>query len=544
MSTPENKRMDSMNYQLKYFYLINADKIIDSILKDINGKTNNPHSFLETVFKYVFEGMNPYADFISLDSFHPFFNESPHNEQIRGLCQLIYLSLQNNCILNAFFQEIAIKSSKIEITAKNEPNIKRAIMDIINNGSCKANNKGEVNSQFFNRRKQIFYGSANIYTKDILMSINISDIPPSKMKPLTTLQYLSPAANFLFTEDACTKFARSLDGNKNVLNLYNRLWNQYTSQLKQYDQEIDKLIFESEINSIFGFSFFNSVLKYIEKIRKINLSKDKTLKDLEGQPFINIIQQAANLPLFFNKELLLRYACTAFLQSPQTDYSYFEQSAKYGTFQVDSSLSKALQVISCLELMRKFFQVLNYVTMPVMYSLWEVVMYGLQQRNSLEKDVIHYYKDYLSNNYILYNYDFNLISDDTIFKWGTPKFTTDTQLNNKNLLKYIKEYPVTYDITTNNQGGEICSIFPTEYSNYSRENILQLIKSYCTIDSLKDLRSPFFFLAGENLSCYSPLSKLIESSIYNNDDTEMPIGKNNFIIKHKYNLFDYLFTKE
>lgn len=118
MNLSFSKRFTTMKSQLKYFYLINIEQIIDSILNDLNGKDDNSTYFLETVFKHVFKGLNQYGNFLFLNSYNSFFNEFSFKFQIRGTCQLIYLALQNNCILNGFFHEIASKSSKIEITAK------------------------------------------------------------------------------------------------------------------------------------------------------------------------------------------------------------------------------------------------------------------------------------------------------------------------------------------------------------------------------------------------------------------------------------------
>lgn len=362
--------------------------------------------------------------------------------------------------------------------------------------------------------------------------------------PITTLQYLSPLANFLFTEDHCKKFSTLLNNHKNISYIYNKLWNCYLDQLKQYSKTIDKIIFESEINAIFGFSFFNSVFKTIEQIHNTSVSKEKNLKDLEGQLFNNIILQSARLPLFFNKELFLKYACIAFLYAPQIDYSYFEQSAKYGMFRIDSSASKEQQVIVCLDLMRKFFQILYSVTIPVLYSLWEVVIYELRQKKlplSLNMDI---YINYLSNNYDCINYSYNFIPDSIISEWGTPHFTSKNFLNNRILLDYIKKNPYEYNKTTDSQHKVIDSIFPTICSNYSLEVIEQLIQSYCSMNSLKEFCFPFFFLTNEGLISYSPLSKLIESFLYDNRDSKMPIGKENFLIKYKNNLFEYLFSKE
>ena len=110
-------RYTIMKYQLEYFYLIHTDEIVERIRQDICGEHSEPSFLLETVFKHVFEGISLYGDFIDFNSGHHFFNEDFHKETIRAIRQLLYIALQNNCILNAFFCGLSTaESPDIKIT--------------------------------------------------------------------------------------------------------------------------------------------------------------------------------------------------------------------------------------------------------------------------------------------------------------------------------------------------------------------------------------------------------------------------------------------
>lgn len=545
MSNEKRERFTTMKYQLQYFYLINVDQIVDSIIKIISGKNADSTDLLEIIFKQVFQEVSQrasrYGSILNIDSFPTFFNEDRSNHQIRGIFQLMYLALQNNCVLNAFFHELALNSSGIEITGKNEPQIKNSIMDLIH-GSDWKNERGAVDSQFFQNRKKSFMSHKDIYTAKILKYMNAANLPNADSLPINCLQYLASTANFLFTEHTCTSFSNSLKNDKNVIVKYNELWNTFQEQQNCYAAGIDKLIFESEINAIFGFSFWASILKYVDEIHITNLSDEKNLKDLDGQPFFEIILQASNLSLFFNKEIFLKYACYAFLNSHNLDYSYFDESANAVMTRTAAPLSKQQQILNGLNLMCRFFQILDAIVIPLIYSLWEVIIYEINQK---EKNVLvnmDVYENYLSCNYASINYNYFNFPDNLLCEWGHPKFTLNHYLDNQLLDGYIKESPYQY-VEKISDGRKVkCILSPN--NKYTAEVITWLIKSYCNINALEEQRFPFFFLPKKELMNYSPLTKFITQLL----DTQTFTGdilpaKEAFFISHRNALYEYLFAK-
>lgn len=528
-----------IKHQLEYFYLIPTDKIVSLISKELsNNKSTDPDSKLQIIFKHVFNSASLYYDFILVDGIHTLFKENPGAELRRGLCQLIYLSLQNNCILNAFFDELALQSRPVKLSAKNISIIKGNIIDIVNQNSNIHHLRGDVDSQFFNNRKGIYKKDydKNIYTNRIISSLNVRK-QQNAIFPIEILQYISPAVAFLFMEDACCKFGRSINSSSNIFDKYNTLWEKSNDKLNAYSKPIDKLIFQSEMEVIFGFSFFSHICKQIEQINKMTTSENKGLKDLEGQALLDIILQLANLPLFFGKDLLFRYICYSFLESQHVEPLYFEESAKEVAEMLPPPLPKPQQVYNGLALMNDFLQILSSLSLPVLFSLWNVVIHELIQRNILLEDIMSIYEKYLTNNFDTLIYSSDCLSDEKIVELSNECFRQRTKLHNDLLCHYL--------CTEEAPGNSMSKcITPNMTSPSSKGSIQQLLCRYCNIDSLKNFRAPSFFLTNNELCSYSPLSHIITSLQYHSDsyNSHSAFRIKSFLISHRKIIFDYLFS--
>ena len=527
-----------MKHQLESFYFIPVDRIVTAIMNDPATQNADASVLLETAFKHVFEGAAHYYDFIVSSSIHTFFNEMPGSKQRLGLCQLIYSSLQNNCILNAFFNELACKSKPVDISGKNQPLFEKHIINAMFSAQSINHLKGEVNSQFFNNRKNIFRKGINdgTYINSILQSLNIPDNTQIEPLPIRTLSYLAPASFFLFTEDVCTKFSYSLMNNTNILDKYYNLAEKYYEHKEAYDSPVDRLIFEAEAEAIWGFSFFMSICSDIEDIHNMPLSAEKNLKDLEGQLFINIISQVASLPLFFDKKLFYKYICHAFL-SKNIDNSYFEEYAKDVATMIHNPHSKFQQVSTGLELMHNFLRILSSSSIPMLYSLWKVVIHELIEKGLFtEPEIRDVYQDYLTANYSVVTYDYGQFTDEEISKWGSGYHNPEKRINTEYLREHIHE--------NKKINADTNAISRT--SKYTNEVMQQLLLSYCRIDSLKENRCPLFFLSGEALAAYSPLTKLITSLQYDPKHyrTHDYYVETDFLINYKKALFNVLLSRD
>lgn len=545
--------ISQLKYQIEYFYLIPVNQIADDICSEISNYKNIKNEvLLDIVFKHVYKGASLYYDFIDGDIYHTFFKENPGSPLRCGLCKLLYFSIQNNCILNAYFGELASSSITIKLSGKNMPLASKYITDLIGTSHVPKQLRGEVDSQFFNNRKRIYKKdlSQGTYTCKIIESLNLSDNKNDRF-PIMILQYLSPAANFLFLQDACSKFGRSLLNNENkkpddeqaqvdrLLDKYKKVWNEYTKCQMNYSVPIDKLIFQSEIENIFGFSFFSSIYSKLDEIHRMEGSNSKCLKDLEGQPFNNIILQIANLPIFFGKSLFFRYICYAFESSENIDSSYFEEHAKDIATCNPTSLPKSLQIISGLELMDKFFTILRCISLPVLFSLWKVVIHELELRGLFTVQTSDLYKEYLEKNIDMLTYNYNSLSDDKITLFSKECLQQEITFDNS----FLRSKLIGKNTTT---GIDQKYIFPYGVSLYLKETMHQLLHDYCNLNSLKDLRVPLFFLSGDDLTAYNPLSSPITSLqfISKNYNDLRNYQVKSFLIEHRNSIYKYLFSKE
>lgn len=544
-----------MKHQLEFFYHIPVDQIVTSVMKELSILKNTPSILLETIFKHVFEGAKYYYDFIDSNNVHTFFNEDPYDKRRKGLCGLIFLSLQNNCILDAFFDELAYNSNPITISGKNQPLIEKNIMNLIFSSDSRKLLKGETQLQQFNNRKNIFKHNSetDIYINRIVESLNIPSDTQKDGMPIETLQYVAPVANFLFAEDTCTKFGHSLIDKKNILQKYGNLAKVYYKAFQKEDPQndgtkyscpIDQLIFESEMEAVFGFSFFRSISSDLERIHMMSSADKKSLKDLEGQQFIKIILQAANLPLFFDKMLFYRYICYSYSISKNIDYSYFNESAKEIATMSPGSRSKFYQVNTGLDLMHNFLRILSSVSIPLLYSLWKTVIHELDKKGQFAKlKPKDMYTKYLTDNYYSLTYDYGRFTDEELLTLGNYSFGPEKK-NSRRLCEYIKDKTANRPDTTKNISKDE-SIFP-KISKDTKNSLQQLILSYCNIDSLREMRFPFFFLRKEECAVYSPLSKMINSLQYYPEhiDKHEYLHKKDFLINYRKILFRYLCSEK
>lgn len=533
-----NDTFTQLKHQLEYFYLIPVDQIVDKIRNHSNIKNGTS---LNTIFEYVYKGASHYYDFIVANINHTFFNEN-YGEPLRvGLCQLLYLSMQNNCILNAYFDKLALASEPLELSGKNVPLIKNLITNLITGNKKPLRLRGEVDSQFFNNRKGIYKNDLiqNIYTNAIIDALNISE-NKDEIYPIYILQYILPAANFLFMTDACSKFGRSLASKMKILEKYKNLWKKYTEVQQDYSLSIDKLIFQAEMESIFGFHFFASIYSNLKSIHQMEVSEFKCLKDLEGQLFNDIILQIANLPVFYGKSLFFRYICYAFTNSSNIDFSYFEESANSIATSLSPPLPKAQQVINGLNLMNKFFKILSSVSLPVLFSLWKVVIHELELKNFFTENINDIYTKYLEDNLDMLTYDYDRLSDENICKLYAKRLRQNALFDNT----FLRSNIITTDIAVDNDQQ---NFFSCSASSYLYENMQNLLYAYCNLDSLKNFRCASFFLTRDELSTYSPLSHLITSLQYIPEgyDTHDTYRKKSFLMNFRDSLlFEYILSQE
>lgn len=540
-----NERYKELKNQLEYFYLIPVDQIVNAITKEISNCKNPDSEFiLNTVFKHVFKGATYYYDFIVTNINHTFFNENYGDGLRIGLCQLIYLSLQNNCILNAFFTVLAQESKPDKLSASNVPVINAYITDWIYRDQHFKKSKqliGEVDSQFFYNRKKIFQRdfNQNIYPNTIIDALSQSK-DQIENTSIEMLQYILPAACFLFMKKDSSKFGHLIKENAPLLDKYNILSEECQNYQDKYFLPIDKLIFQSEMEAIFGFSFFSSICPILDEIHNLTISDTKGLKDLEGQSFINIISQIANLPLFFGKELFFRYICYSFLNSHNIDFSYFEESAKEIAIRMPSSLPKILQINNGLLLMDRFCKILSSISLPVLFSLWETIIHELEQKELFKKSILDIYKLYLTKNIRTLTYNAYDLTENEIQTLSNTCLRQNICFDNNYLHHHIHT-PKISDIYTTKS----ISLRKKSSSSYLRETMQQLICDYCNIDSLKKHRFPLFFLSDKDLDKYSPLSHTITSLQYDPEcfHNEDHYRISTFFINHRKILFEYLFSK-
>lgn len=330
-SQNHENRYSLLKYQLKYFFQIDTVRIVSDIseeLKKSHSERNNSSASqhkpntctsvnaindqtFSIIFKHIFSNALLYCGFLDPYSDNCFFGENNHRyAKLIGLRRLLYITLKNNCIINSFFYELSKASKDIDISAANEPLINHDILEKITTTNYQyEKEKGSVRSQFWGSRKNIFQKECDshptIYSYAVLNTMTTRTSNDHSRFTLTAKQYLAPISVFLFSQDSCTKFCRSLSDALISFESYNRMGKDFAEKYASYEKTIDKLIFESEMNLCFGFSFFNDIVSDINDIYNCPLEETHSIKKLDGEVLYNIIEQTADLPLYYNKSLFL-----------------------------------------------------------------------------------------------------------------------------------------------------------------------------------------------------------------------------------------------
>ncbi|MCD8083565.1 MAG: hypothetical protein LUE86_08720, partial [Clostridiales bacterium] len=263
----------------------------------------------------------------------------------------------------------------------------------------------------------------------------------------------------------------------------------------------------------------------------------RSLKQLEGQIFYDIINQAANLPLFFNKSIFLKYACSVFTNLPSISNQYFEDNASIYVRRLPSKdLPDEQRRIVFFDLAQKFFFILEKITIPVLYTLWDVVIYNLNEKapqSFFDKNAL---ESYLSQNFTAIISDCFSIPDKEILGWGNG-IVFNKRIDSKLLSDYF----------ANSNDNTEDSVLPKYLSQYPKQTMQYLIHSYCNADTFCKKRAPFIFPQNSAQKENSLLSPLINSILEpkEQDNNKKIAGKKSkrldqLELDHKYSLYRYL----
>lgn len=424
------------NDQLKYFYLIDTDTVISNILKSdtytVFTEDDNPTPLFHLIFKEIYHAAECYTSYILNDYYysHPsFFNEEPGNTSAQNAFLLCGLSLFHHCIIHGFqtsldhsTEEPTGAASIVHLSAATEAKIKLGYFrcpDKTNKSPIHVEPADSTSHQNYNNQYHRFFNpKSNIpYSEILLHHMNCRDEDKDKSKNKNQLwikNYQSNAAYFLFSSGDVKNFNTVLHksdmDNKKRINFIDRYSVLHQAVAKHHSGLLipDQVLFDMTLESAYHFSLSSYVYKLFSEFH--NPESSSPIKCLRGETFNNILSDYVfQLPITYNRSIFLKYACMALLGNHTLKPSYPPDPLKsFGTYDSSAPIASDLFAIEALKNIGYFFRMLNYITIPILESFWDVVTTALNAEHSI---TLEHYQKYIEANYKIMSMDYTTLPD-------------------------------------------------------------------------------------------------------------------------------------
>lgn len=501
-----------LDAQLKYFFLIDTEQITEQICKEF--PTIGSSETFSYIFDRIMSSTKLYSRYLSTDlkTYKNFFSNVGSSNNFSKkvpMLKLLQNTLLNNLVLHSYFELFTQNRANVSISAPNSNALKK---DFYGNVEKL---QGDADSQQFYRRKG--YVQNTIFPKAFIELLSGT----TTWKSINVKPTYGTTCDFIITNRYVSTFDKKVEeqylrGNS-IITAYNNLYNQYYISQKNLKSSLSRLTFCLQMNTVYGFDFFHYISQYLNQIHQLpSLDKKFSLKNLAGENLLSIISQVADLPLFYNKHVFLEYAFQELENSTDFSSAYYECSSSSAALILNlPPKTPAQETEGAFYLLRNFFQTLTNITIPVLLSLWKVIITKLLSEGCLsENDFAEYIKN-------------NLLKDIALKKDSLPS-------------KYLKDVRYTSDICFKDilpalnhsyRSEEITCAIASNLPRERKKDIEAILKHYYNFDNFKSQRFPSLFFSTASAQC-SPFDKIIQ-----------PLQKCNLSLdsKDNRNLLDWLY---
>lgn len=497
--------INELNFQLKYFYLINTDCLIENlkesdIYKSFKSDNSRVPDLFHLVFSNIIKATEPYTKFILSPNpafASSLFGEVPGNAQTTSLFFLCEASLFHHCIVYGYknslnghivskgrestkpFLDLSSNDPVIKFSATTMPSIKKGCFYSFNSSQKYSPEYGSSEHQNFNGLCKRVLNNTDVYSTKLIYQLKVKPKGLTDNQLFTAKSESTPVA-FLFDNDKVKSFNTVLKQKEihstPFLDKYTALCESYLDERSQLLRTDDQILFDIVLEKAYGFSLFAYVYRLLYQMNKDELS-DKIMS-LRGNIFYGLISDyIASLPITYNRSIFLKYACEAISNSDILSSMYLktpEMAAYYETFTEKPILSFSTKA---LQIMDSFFRLLNYNVLPLLESLWFVLTYSL----GIEFED---YQEFIHDNYSLITYDYTHLS-------------TNIFSEEKSGMDFQNYYNILHGYIQSNSGSDPVELFSPaiSISDYKLDapykyDFCNTLKKQCTIidDSLrKDL---------------------------------------------------------
>ena len=409
------------NMILKYFYLIDPDKIVKELeslfnMEQMKAADNSLiEKFFNTTFEVIYKYSSLYNEYINPENstYSTFFNEpglssgSPgsdpereekcrsHLEKLKCFKIFLKLFLRNHCITEGFFYELLHQDlQRSKITSSNDLFLKSGYFEKIADRKETFEQENKTNQYYYSKFKSFKdLGENNLLERllnDCHCEIEFSDHISGKKTLTTNIQVPNIYKHwiyFIFCEsyqvknvcrnltkiNQCKKANYDKESNEKLLNNYKNLFYESISY-NNFSRNCDKFIFNTLSEYHLGFSTINHINILLNEMHNPD-SKYKYLKRYDSNILDNILKQMFYCPIPYTRHLFLFYAFEALRYNEDVKCNYLQHTVGTMAFS-PSKKTYSEQTLSAkgLILITEFFNTINNITLPVLSSLWMVVL--------------------------------------------------------------------------------------------------------------------------------------------------------------------------
>lgn len=393
---------DERNALLKYFYLIDTERLAENVNDKLHHSTA-PGEMFQVMFSETKKACEKYTEFI----WSPYsFNYPGGSRAVKDPGYSFDEILKNHCILHGFQSAVKEKADgAIKISGGKDSQLRKGCFGTGHFKDKPAPVSDDSDSdktiyQNYNEYKHRFHNHPNSYSYCILKKSctkSCTDFP-------TVPSHDGNWGCFIFTNKRVLTLDNNISSHSGaVLKNYGKLfedsvqWPQIHGLLPE-----DSLLFESAMERIYGFHFFSYAAKLLHKVHTDSSSLVDggiTYKDLEGTMLLNVIQQAARLPAVYSRSFFLEYAIDSVMRSKYPkDHEYQEKPASLFSHISKNPASLISLLTSGFEHIRKYLQKLSCVALPLLCSVWDSLTDELNRKGGHLHINIDTYRNYIQKN--------------------------------------------------------------------------------------------------------------------------------------------------
>lgn len=422
--------LEEKKYRLKYLYFIDTNKIISNIKsKRHNFSLSSSQDYsdlLHATFSEIYKHTQLYNSYLAPEGRFFFgLNQDVSNQSyFRKLFSLLYLSLQNHCIIHGFFTTLTNHENRtICLSAKfddfNSKGYFSSVAAFENTGITTTEN---MSPQYYNKNYKHWRSSDyKVYSGQIIQS-NCDFNPSPKQKNLFNIPLcFKNAYHFLLTNPEIKNFDRALSNDttpQTLISDYTNLYKSCINTKQKFDDTLegtlDQFLFTTFFEYFYSFSSTKYAFNLLSRIHDTENKNDSiTLKDLEGSHFYNILFHIFSCPLLYSRNFIMEYMCYAITQLKHLEKLYLKQASNQSIsyHRPPSNYNKLQELNNAFKLCDEFLTTLNNVTIPILEDTWDVVVNELAPDYGIS---LNTYKEYIYQNIDVLTFDLSTLSKDDL----------------------------------------------------------------------------------------------------------------------------------